>query len=744
MPRATLIAVSDAKQSVVRIVNALSGAGHFVATPSKGVTNTGALVVALTSPFVPEPEQGATEPCNAGVEMETPAPVGTYACASRSSVWVVRYSSELVASFSAGENVVSAAFPSSDGAEPQRIATGESKGVCRIWKINGGSATCLYVLKSHSGWVTGISFSAGDGRNLATTSFDGTSKVWETQTKRPTLLSTIPPVEKSKNLKLHAVAFSRDRAGPNTLAVAGADCVVRVLPVGPDGNASDGQDPVAVFRGHTKTIFALAFAPDGSRVASGSSDGYFRLWTLPAGPVVLSRPPTAAPLSTPDTLGPPRLASRMLIYCPEDAKSLKCGICTNSFNASDRRPFVSGSCGHTYACALCNEKLYSAEGAFPRCPQCRTELTDVAPNFELIRILSSEGSPGGTGSSGSAASSRPFATEKEAGANANSSSDLRRELLLDRAPNVNNYIELERIQWIEVPESEVASGAYTKTLLGRLDFEAVLVTMALRVGEKNAGEAAEAKKRIENNVVRLERLRGPHVLQYYGASRARAPDGRIVIVSEEMHGGSLALNYLQFRETHCAISVDAVLSISVQLCRALLYLHRSGIARPTLEPGSVFLSHSLSEWNASGRVKLSDFGGSVSLLGAARPRSVSLMTSGPIAYLPPEALDPVSTAFASDAEAFAHACRMDMYSLGVLIWELASGTTPWDGMRGAQIVAAVVGRCDRPGFVPSHLPTELRNVIDALWAQNPHDRLSAEQAVIALDIIPSAPPPPPS
>lgn len=730
-PQPTFIAVADAKKSLVRMVKSSSGEQLCVATPATGVVSSDAPVVAMTPPFVADSNLETASGNSSRAEDGSP-PKGTYACATRSSVWVFRYSSELVASLSGGENVVSAAFPPSDGPEPQRIATGESKGVCRVWNISGGSAVCLLVLKSHSGWVTGLSFSANEGRRLATSSFDGTAKVWDVEAKRPTLLLSIPPVSKAEKLKLHAVSFTGDAEAPFSVAVGGADCAVRVLHVEGKGVASGCPEPVALFRGHAKTIFALEFAPDGSRVASGSSDGYVRMWTLPAAPVVLSRPSTAAPVSTPDTLGPPRLVNRMLIYCPEDATSLKCGICMNAFNATSRRPFVSGSCGHTYACAICNEKLHSTEGSVPRCPQCRSELTDVAPNFELIRVLSPAKTAG---------------TDEELpglviDAVADFASMQPSSPVGERVESSGCYVDLDRIQWIEAPESEVASSAYTKTLLGRLDFEAALVTMSLRVGEKNSELASEAKKRMENNVAHMARLRGPHILQFYGASRLRAPDRRIVIVSEEMHGGSLALNYVQFRETHCAISVDAVLSISLQLCRALLFLHRSGVARPTLHPGSIFLSHSLSEWCPSACAKLGDFGGSISRRGASAARSVALMTSGPVAYLPPEALDPSMNNCSSDSAAFDHACRMDMFSLGVVIWELASGTKPWDGLRGAQIVSAVVGRHDRPGFVPSHLPTEVRNLIDTLWAQDPHDRLSAEQAVIALDIVPSAPPSP--
>lgn len=80
------------------------------------------------------------------------------------------------------------------------------------------------------------------------------------------------------------------------------------------------------------------------------------------------------------------------------------------------------------------------------------------------------------------------------------------------------------------------------------------------------------------------------------------------------------------------------------------------------------------------------------------------------------------------------------YSLAVLMWELISVTEPWSGMRSAQIIAAVVGREERPGWPPSQAPQEVRNLITALWSQNPADRPTAEDALKVFEKIPSAPP----
>jgi serine/threonine protein kinase len=742
-PAPVLLAVADARRAVVRIVSASSGESRLVASPQTGRAEM--LVIAITPPFLPRPgasrgdSAGASASPGGGARLQ-----GTYAVAGRSRVTVLRYSGELVSMCDGSGNIVCAAFPRSDGPNPQRMATGEMTGVCRVWNVSTGTASCLLVLRGHSGWVTCLSFSADEGRRLATASFDGSTRVWDATARRPTSLLSIAPADDAGKRKLHALSFSGDSRSHHALAAAGSDTLVRVWSAAPGKGPSEAADPPVVFSGHSSTVFAVAYAPDGSRVVSGSADGYVRMWTVPAPPVVLSVPANATVPSVPETLGPSRRASRMLIYCPEAARSLKCDICANPFDAGSRAPFVGG-CGHTYACKVCNGKLWehAGEGGLPRCPVCRSELAEVAPNFELIRVLL----PMGSDTVGRCGGEAPVPAAPSPGTLHARSLAARAGVDPTATPSAgvadDCYIALERLSWVEAVEAEVSSSAYTKTLTGHLDYEAASIKLAKRFGPDNAQVAVEARRRIENNVARLSRLRGPHVLQLYGASRARDPDGRILIVSEQMPGGSLAENFRQLRSAHCSVGTDAVLGIACQLCRAVLHLHRSGVARPSLEPRSVMLSQPLSEWSPSGRIKLADFGGSITRAGASTSRSLALMTSGAAPYLPPEALDPESTATESDSSAFERACAMDMYSLGVLMFELASGTEPWEGMRGAQIVAAVVGRQDRPGFVPAHLPDEVRHLMTALWAQSPADRPTAEQAVVALDVVPSAPPPPP-
>jgi len=117
------------------------------------------------------------------------------------------------------------------------------------------------VLLGHDGWVGGVTFSP-DGKRIATTSEDGTVKIWDA-------------IECTELLTLAghtgwvgSVAFSPDGT---RLASTSKDQTVRVW------EASSGKQLFAM-RGHTKAVHAIAFSPDGKRIASSSSDETVRLW----------------------------------------------------------------------------------------------------------------------------------------------------------------------------------------------------------------------------------------------------------------------------------------------------------------------------------------------------------------------------------------------------------------------------------------------------------------------------------
>jgi WD40 repeat protein/DNA-binding SARP family transcriptional activator len=138
----------------------------------------------------------------------------------------------------------------------------------------------LHTLRGHQGVVWAVAFSP-DGARLATSSFDFTVKVWDTESGEA-LLTLANPNGLPNGIGA-AVAFSRDG---KRLATGGPMAEAKVW------DAATGQalftlrqEGQATF---TDTVISLAFSPDGSRLVTGQVDGRVDVWDTISQQVVLN------------------------------------------------------------------------------------------------------------------------------------------------------------------------------------------------------------------------------------------------------------------------------------------------------------------------------------------------------------------------------------------------------------------------------------------------------------------------
>ncbi|MGW8359038.1 nSTAND1 domain-containing NTPase [Streptomyces wedmorensis] len=156
--------------------------------------------------------------------------------------------------------VLSVAFSPVD----QILATASADGTVRLWDVDTRKPTAT--LPKQPGEVLSVAFSP-DGQALATASADGTAQLWDRDTAKA-----------SKRFVGHydavqSVAFSPDG---RTLATASADRTVRLWDVATEKTR-------VVLTRHTDTVQSVAFSPDGRTFASVSADRTVRLWDVVTG-----------------------------------------------------------------------------------------------------------------------------------------------------------------------------------------------------------------------------------------------------------------------------------------------------------------------------------------------------------------------------------------------------------------------------------------------------------------------------
>jgi len=175
-------------------------------------------------------------------------------------------------------------------------------------------------------------------------------------------------------------------------------------------------------------------------------------------------------------------------------------------------------------------------------------------------------------------------------------------------------------------------------------------------------------------------------------------DGEHFIVMELLQGESLA-----HAPTRQQLDIAGVLEVGAQIADALESAHAKGIVHRDVKPGNIFL-------NARGQVKILDFGlAKVEKIGSASEdtRPDSHLTEpgsamGTIAFMSPE-----------QARGQLTDARTDLFSLGTVLYQLATGQLPFPGDTTAVVFDAILNRDPVPaGHINATVPQELGRILD--------------------------------
>jgi tetratricopeptide (TPR) repeat protein len=214
-----------------------------------------------------------------------------------------------------------------------------------------------------------------------------------------------------------------------------------------------------------------------------------------------------------------------------------------------------------------------------------------------------------------------------------------------------------------------------------------------------SGDAA-AQRRFIAEARAASALEHPNIATVYEI--AETDDGRLFIAMAYCEGETL-----QERLRAGALDVDTALGIAAGLADALVAAHGRGIVHRDIKPGNVLLA-------SDGGVRLLDFG-VAKMLAAGVTRTGA--TLGTIAYMSPEQTR------GSDVD---H--RSDIWSLGVLLFEMLAGRRPFDGDATDAIIYGI--RNDEPAPLAG-VPADVADIVARCLSKEPDARYPSAAALLA-------------
>lgn len=225
-----------------------------------------------------------------------------------------------------------------------------------------------------------------------------------------------------------------------------------------------------------------------------------------------------------------------------------------------------------------------------------------------------------------------------------------------------------------------------------------------------AGLDEASLERIRREAQSLARLSHPNIVTIFDVGD---DGGTPYFVSELMGGGDL--RSLLEHTPDGRLPVDRASEIAIGLCHALAAAHETGTIHRDLKPGNVWLT-------TGGTPKLGDFGLAV-MVDRTRMTQAAMLVGTPAYLAPEQALGGEITP------------RTDLYSLGVLLYELVTGRRPFVG---DDAVAVIYQHIYNPPVAPTWhndaVPQALEALILRLLAKNPTERpASATEA--AADLV---------
>lgn len=236
--------------------------------------------------------------------------------------------------------------------------------------------------------------------------------------------------------------------------------------------------------------------------------------------------------------------------------------------------------------------------------------------------------------------------------------------------------------------------------------------VAIKVLHKFLADDTEFKARFEREAQNIARLRHQHIVQVYDFDYDRA-DESYYMVMELISGVTLKDRLFELESNNQKIPLEEALRITREAASALAYAHRAGMIHRDVKPANLMLDE-----NENDRVVLTDFGIAKMFTGSQYTITGGLV--GTPAYMSPEQ----GMGETGDE-------RSDLYSIGVILYQMVTGELPYDADTPLALVLkhvneAIPSAC----MINPALPVEVDDIIEKLMAKDMATRYQSASEVI--------------
>ena len=203
-------------------------------------------------------------------------------------------------------------------------------------------------------------------------------------------------------------------------------------------------------------------------------------------------------------------------------------------------------------------------------------------------------------------------------------------------------------------------------------------------------------RRFQREALSASSLSHPNIVEMYDVGE---DDGQYYIVMEYVDGKTLK----QILKQRGKLSITEVVDIMLQLTDGMAHAHDAYIIHRDIKPQNIMIL-------SNGMIKITDFGVATAMNSTQLTQTNSVM--GTVHYLPPE-----------QAQGKGSTIRSDIYSMGIMMYELLTGLVPYKGENAVEIALKHLKE-PLPSVrkINANIPQSIENVIIRATAKNPKNR----------------------